>query len=85
MNTSELSQPEPSLEEAQRILRFWEEHYGEFLRRYPEQFVAVRDGEVVAANPDLAMLVYHLREMGLSPRSDVAIEFITEKAARLLL
>lgn len=77
--------PEPSLEEAAEIHRFWEEHYAELLAGYPEMFVAVRDGHVVAANPDLAFLVYDLRDKHLDPRKDVAIEFISSNSARLLL
>ena len=50
----------PSLEEvnamrreAEREQRFWQEHYQEFLRRYPDQFVAVYDGRVVAVSDHL--------------------------------
>ncbi len=85
MATDAPVRPEPSFEEAARIRQFWSEHYGEFLRLYPEQFVAVKDGEVVAANHDLAFLVYELRDKRLDPRTDVAIEFITARSHSFIL
>ncbi len=77
--------PEPSFKEAEEIQQFWNEHHEELLERYPEQFVAVKDGEVVAANADLALLVYELRDMSLDPRTDVAIEFVTATLGSQLL
>ena len=75
----------PNLDNARKIETWWEAHYSELLTSHPEQFVAVRDGTVVASNPDLAMLVYELRDLGLRPREDVAIEFITARKGQLLL
>jgi len=83
--TRSLLRPEPSVEEAKRIERFWDEHYDELLDQYPEKYVAVRDGLVVASHEDLALLVYALRDMGLDARRDVAIEFISSRTATLLL
>lgn len=75
----------PSLEEAAQLDQWWEAHYDALLADYPEQFVAVQGDAVVASNPDLALLVYELRDLGLSPREDVAIEFITASKGDLLL
>lgn len=80
-----LLRPEPSLDEAAAIQQFWDDNYQALLKRYPEKFVAVKDGEVVAANSDLALLVYELRDKGLDPRRDVAIQFVSAKSAYLLL
>jgi hypothetical protein len=77
--------PEPSVREAIQLEKFWADHYEELLARYPEQFVAVRDGDVMASNPDLAMLIYDLRDKNLSPRTDVAIQFISSRSGSLLL
>ncbi len=85
MSTRASIRPEPSIEEARQIQEFWNEHHTEFLARYPEQFVAVKDETVVASNRDLAVLVDQLRQMGLDPRTDVAIEFISAKSGSLLL
>ncbi len=85
MTSPELVMPQPGLDEAQELRRFWESQHDRLIGEYPEQFVAVRVGEVIASNSDLAMLVYALRDMGLDPRTDVWIEFITAKAGSLLL
>lgn len=85
MTTSTLARPEPSFEEAARLRAFWCEHRDHFLEKYPEQFVAMNEGTVVAANSDLFMLVRELRDMGFSPRTDVAIELISSHSGSLLL
>lgn len=78
--------PGSSLEEAARLRRFWHDNYEQLLRQYPEQFVAVtRSGEVAAADGDLVQLVEQLRESGMDPQADVAIEFITAQGDSLLL
>jgi hypothetical protein len=77
--------PEPSFEEADRIQKFWEDNYQALLCEYPEHFVAVKDGKVVAADPDLARLFYMLTDLGLDPRTGVAIEFISAHSSALLL
>jgi hypothetical protein len=85
MSAPTLADTDPRMDEARQIREFWAQHHDELLAVYPEQFVAVKDGEVVAANPDLAMLVYELRDKRLDPRKDVLIEFITARASTLLL
>lgn len=80
-----LVRPEPSFEEVAEIRRFWEANYQRLLKDYAENFVAVKDGQVVAFDPDLANLVYKLRELHLDPRTDVAIEFLSAEAHSLLL
>lgn len=85
MATTPAFRPEPSFEEAERIQQFWDEHYRELLGEFPEQFVAVRDGRVVASNRDLALLFYELRALGLDAQRDVAIQFISATSASLLL
>ena len=77
--------PVPSVDEARRVRQFWDEHYEQLLREYPDKYVAVRDGQVVAVNDDLALLVYDLRDKGLDVRRDVDVEFVSERMARLLL
>jgi hypothetical protein len=78
-------QPEPSFAELRRRRAFFSQHWNEYLRQYPEQYVAVRNGEVVLASPDLGQLLEGVRVRGWRPRTDVAIEFITNKSDRLLL
>ena len=73
------------LEEDARVRAFWAEHHDEFLRLYPDQWVAVRDGVVVATDRELDSLFYRLCDMGLSVRDDVEIEFITANHVPLIL
>lgn len=55
-------------EESERRSTFWSEHYQEFIEKYPDQFVAVHNGEVIAVNPDLFGLVADVTKLGLTPR-----------------
>ncbi|HEX6032020.1 MAG TPA: DUF5678 domain-containing protein [Tepidiformaceae bacterium] len=77
--------PVPSLEEMKRRRDFFAKHWDELLEQYGEKFVAVKDDEVIASSGDLFELVHELERRGLSPRRDVAIEFITPHSDRLLL
>ncbi len=70
--------------EADREQAFWEQHYGEYLERYPEQFVAVHDGVVVGTGVDLPLLVRILEEKGYDLRT-VWLRFIATGAHRVLL
>ncbi|MCC7364657.1 MAG: hypothetical protein IT303_09810 [Dehalococcoidia bacterium] len=67
---------------ANRLTRFWDENYEQLLVRYPDQFVAahVDTGEVIAANPDLVMLMYDLRDRGIELRDNIGIEYISTRA-----
>lgn len=85
MSATSTVQAEPSLEESRAIQAFWDHHYDELLAQYPEQFVAVKDEKVVAADADLARLVYKLRDLNLDPRTDVAIEYISSESSKLIL
>lgn len=46
---------------------YWEAHADQLTKRYPDQFVAVRDGQVIATSPDLQELERLLaeRQMGV--------------------
>ena len=63
---------------------FWREHYGELLEQYPDQFVAVREGAVIAANPDLHQLLQSLKRQGIEPTS-VWLRFLATDPRRLML
>jgi len=79
--------PVPSFAEAAEIQEFWEANYARLLGLCPEQFVAVdlRTGAVIATDPNIDQLVVALRNRGLDPRLDVAIEWISASKANLLL
>jgi hypothetical protein len=57
---------------------FWREHWEEMLARYPEQFVAVFGGNVIAHGSDLQDLCQRIAEAGLDPPS-VWAKHITAK------
>lgn len=87
---SDVNPTAPSLEGAQAALdaaerraSFWHEHHGEFLERYPEQFVAVSEGQVVAADSDLDKLLGILQSSGVDPRQ-VWLELITADVRRVI-
>ena len=62
---------------------FWHEHYGQYLEQYPDQFVAVSDGAVVATDSDLQQLLRILRKKGLDPRR-VWVRFMTADPRRVM-
>ncbi|MBI4495105.1 MAG: hypothetical protein HY690_20210 [Chloroflexi bacterium] len=58
--------------------RFWREHRQDLLEAYPDQFVAVYQGSVIAAASDWETLEACLQARGLDP-SRVWIRFVTDK------
>jgi hypothetical protein len=72
--TAEMSR---KMAEAKAELRYWADNYQRFYAEYPEEFVAVRDDEVVAHDPDFWQLIEDLEGLGLAIRDDVIINFIS--------
>ena len=65
-------------EEAMATWRWWEEHYGELLSRYPEQFVLIdKNRKVIGAYPSLTDVCSAMDEKGLRFVKDADTEFIT--------
>ena len=62
---------------------FWREHYSRLLVQYPDQFVAVRDGHVVATSTDLQQLLRSLDERRLEPQQ-VWARFVTADVRRVM-
>ena len=84
MGTPTLAIDEAAWREAERERAFWQEHHDEFLKKYTDQFVAVKDGTVVATSYDLRDLLALLREKGLDPK-ETWIHFFASEAAVALL
>lgn len=61
---------------------YWTTRYDELLRVYPEQFVAVVDGRVVATSGDLQELLAVLARNQIEP-TQVWVRFITADPHRL--
>jgi len=77
--------PVPSFAEATAIQAFWERNYARFTELYPERFVAVKDEEVVLVAEELGELLDGLAALGLDPKDDVAIEFVSTRSHSLIL
>jgi hypothetical protein len=63
---------------------FWQAHEAEYQKRYPDQYVAVLDGEVVAHSSNLDELVAELANRGLTP-GDVWGHFFSAHPKTLIL
>lgn len=50
-----------------RNVEYGQAHYCELLERYPEQWVAIYDEEVVGTGPDKQQLINELRQRGVPP------------------
>jgi len=81
----------PSLEEAREVWdaaereqRFWRDHHNTLVEQDPDQFVAVSDGTVVAANPDLYQLLGSLKQQGFEP-TKTWVRFLATDPRRLRL
>lgn len=54
-------------QEADRERAFWNEHYQDFVQKYPDQFVAVHDGQVIAVSDDLEPFIRAIKDKGYAP------------------
>jgi hypothetical protein len=54
---------------------FWHEHRAALTRQYPDEFVAVRAGEILDHDPDLMVLTRRLQRFGIRP-STVSMELM---------
>ena len=82
-NTPSLEEAREALEAADHEQDFWRDHYGELLQQYPDQFVAVREGAVVATNPDLQHLLESLKHQDLESTA-VWVRFLATDPRRLM-
>ncbi len=77
----------PEAEAARRAARaereYWAAHYQQYLRQYPDQWVAVVDGQVVATSPDLMALGEEPSRQGRQ-RTQVWVQFIADDPHRLM-
>ena len=76
------------LEYDKAVSDFWYDHYDEFLARYPEHHVAVKDAlgdyEVVAADTDVVRLVETLDELGYD-HHEIEVRKITASPPAVLI
>jgi hypothetical protein len=64
--------------------QYWRDNYNRLLAEYPEQFVAVLDGEVVAVSSELEELMRILQQNGIDPLVAL-VEFLTDDRDKLIL
>lgn len=84
MTMPSLEQAKQRMIEAEEQQEFWNSLYDELLSNYCDQFVAVRNGEIVGAEPDLAQLIRTLSARGIDIR-DTWVRFVTEDHSKLIL
>ncbi len=84
LSEEDLPQIREAFAEGERRRDFWAANYRRLAAIYPEQFIAVRDGCVVAAEPDLVPLVDRLADLSLDLR-DTYIEFMALNPRPLIL
>jgi hypothetical protein len=53
--------------EAEREDAFWKKNYKRLLQEYPDQFIAVWAGDVIAVSPALEGMLQQLEELGIDP------------------
>ena len=83
-NIPSIETARPLWEEARAEDAFWSQHLRELLRRYPDQFVAVANGMVVATSPSLGDLINELqrREIDIGR---VWLRFMATDSRRFML
>ncbi len=83
--TTEPEVPQEVWDRAEELRRFWFDGYDELLRKYPERYVAMKDGEIIAAHTTLGALCDDIESRGLDITRDVACRFITSTWKSLIL
>jgi hypothetical protein len=73
-----------ALAEAQAEEEFWHELYEDLTRLYPDEFVAVVNGRVVAHSPDRQTLMAAAPLRGRDPHR-VWVRFVTRHPRQMLL
>ncbi len=74
--------PQATMSDAYRAAWQWAaEHIGELHEQYEEQWVAIADGQVVAAGPNPWRVEVEARRKTGRPREDIYIQFIEDRSA----
>ncbi len=74
----------PDLARFGQDAQYYETHQQEFLKVYPEQWVAIFNQRVVGANSDARQLLADLHARGI-PIEKALVEHVTEKDELLIL
>jgi Family of unknown function (DUF5678) len=74
----------PTLKRFKEEFDFYELHHDELLEQYPEEWVAILDQAVVAADPNPETLIATLRQRGL-PTERALVQHLTRHEETLIL
>ena len=69
-----------TLDPLQSDTKWFDEHYSELSEQYPEQWVAIRHGELVSASPVLKDLIANVKASEQSAK-DTCFKFVSDKPA----
>lgn len=83
--TTDQEIPQEVWDRADGVFRYWMDHFEELIVEYPEQYVAMRDGEIIAAHATLSALCDDIEARGLDITQDVACRFITSTWKNLVI
>lgn len=78
------SDVQAQLKRFQRDTAYYEQHREELLEKYPEQWVAIFNEQVVGASPDFYALLDGLQAKGV-PVGQALVEFVTREDVLLIL
>lgn len=78
IGTNDALDVKAELERFHQDVTYFDRHYDELLTRYPEQWVAVLDQEIVGVDTDLERLAARLRERGV-PMERIYINRLTSE------
>jgi hypothetical protein len=73
-----MNQVQAELERFRKDTGYYEAHHEELLEKYPEQWVAIFDQQVVGAGPDYEQLLTELGEKGV-PIERALFKHLTQK------
>lgn len=79
-----MNRVQEELKRFKRDTSYYEAHHKELLEKYPEQWVAIYNQQVVGAAKDLKRLVAQLQREGI-PQGRAFVEFVTAKEDLLIL
>jgi hypothetical protein len=78
-----LEKADRAWDEAEARTAYWRDNYPTLLEKYPEHFVAVANGAVVAVDSNLDQLLSIISKHGYQPRR-VWIRFMTSDVRRVM-
>ena len=81
---SDLQEIAKDLQRFQGDARYFDNNYESLRRKYPDQFVAIYNGEVVANNIDIASVAKKLNEKGLRGKAFVRRTYYKEKQPKFI-